>query len=119
MEAFAADEWSFILQTESTSTVLTLSFDTVRASVEDDFPYQATIGIGGGLARWDPFLSRMVLFIGTAGVFEQLVFAFDGEDQVEGCIYRSQDVGYFWPLRSFDHMLYGPCYLTIRGRVSK
>ena len=116
LQAFAADQWSFIWQTESITTVVTLPFGTVMASGDDDFPYQVVISIGGGFARWDPFLDRMVLFFGTAGDFEQIVFPFDGEDRVEGCVSRSRDAGYFAVAPSFDRVLYGPCYPTIGGR---
>jgi Repeat of unknown function (DUF5648) len=115
LQAFAADTWSFIVQTEF-NTVITLPFGTVTASGDDDFPYQAMISIGLGFARWDPFLDRMVVFFGTAGVYTQLMFAFDGEDRVEGCVYGSQDAVYFAPAPSFDHVLYGPCDSMTGGR---
>jgi hypothetical protein len=106
LQAFAAEEWTLFW---SESTVITLTFDPVMASGDGNFPYRTEISIGGGFARWDPFLDRMTVFIGAAGVFDRLVFEFRGDLIVEGCRYSSGDAVYFGPRASFDQVLYGGC----------
>jgi len=110
LQAFVASTWFLSWSWEGGAVATSLSFDAVVASGEDEYPYEAPVSTGGGYARWDPFSSRVVLFLTEMGGVNRIVFPSEGEDDDAACSYSwPRDGFYSGPLPPLDQLLYGPC----------
>lgn len=109
LQAFANTQWSFIFQDVDFTAVYSVEFGPILPSVDQDLPYAVHAPIFEGLARWDPFIGKIVVFLG-GGDMVRMVLEIGADGLGTGCAYRSGDLGYvIFPPPPFADARFGPC----------